>query len=105
MKNYIVPVIALGVVTVWGMFSYGYLGVEDGSSGLSLLGWIHAAYFLPGLFLVAKLKGSHSNADLPLMAGIGWLTYSLVAVGAAHVVSMIMAKSKRAIETKAAPDR
>ena len=80
MKRYRIHLIGLGIVAVWAVFSYAYLGVEDGSSGLGLLGWIQAAFFLPGSFLVLTLKGSHSNADLPLMAAMSGMTYSFLAV-------------------------
>jgi hypothetical protein len=84
---------------MWGVFSYAYLGVEDGSSGLSLLGWIHGVFFIPGGILMQALRGSHSNADLPLMAGIGWLTYSLLALGIAQVVCVFQ-KQKNAKPNK-----
>jgi hypothetical protein len=71
----------LGAVALWGAFSCAYLGVEDGSSGLSLLGWLHAWFFVPGALVMAQLRGSHSNSDLPLMAIIGYATYSLLALG------------------------
>ena len=93
MKRYKTHLIALGVVAVGGLFSYGYLGVEDGSSGLSVLGWIHAVYFIPGVHLVSKLKGSYSNSDLPLIAAIGWLTFSLLALGVAQLGCMIRRKN------------
>jgi hypothetical protein len=84
MNRYKAYLIALAVVTIWGGFAYIYLGVEDGSSGLNLLGWIHAMYFLPGGLALQMIKESHSNADLPLMVGASWLAYSIVAVGIAH---------------------
>jgi hypothetical protein len=30
-----------------------------------------------------KLKGTHSNTDLPLMTVVTWITFSLVAIGIA----------------------
>ena len=99
MNRYRIHLIALGVVAVWGVFSYAYLGSEDGSSGLSLLGWIHVVFFVPGGILMQILKGSHSNADLPIMAGTGWLTYSLLALGIAQVVCVIR-KHKKAKPNK-----
>jgi len=86
--------IVLGVVAIWGVFSWAYLGVEDGSSGLSLLGWIHAVFFIPGGVFIQTLKGGHSNADLPLMVGISWLTYSLLAFGIAQAVCVIRKRKK-----------
>ncbi len=74
-------VIVLVVVTAWAVFSYMYLGVEDGSSGLSPLGWLHATFFIPGGCLMQVVKGSHGNADLPLMAAVSWVSYALLSVG------------------------
>ena len=88
MKTYRGHLIAVAVVTAWAVFGYAYLGVEDGSSGLSPLGWLHAIFFLPGGFVMQQLKGAHSNADLPLMAGIGWLAYSLLAIALVQLVRM-----------------
>ena len=62
------------------MFSWAYLGVEDGSSGLSPLGWLAAAFFVPGGLLFQVVKGSHGNADLPLMAEFSFCAYGVVAV-------------------------
>jgi hypothetical protein len=89
MKRYRIHLIGLGIVTVWTVFSYAYLGVEDGSSGLSLFGWIQAAFFIPGAVVMQKLKGSHSNADLPLMAATGWLTFSLAALAIAQLARLV----------------
>ena len=89
---------------MWGVFSYAYLGVEDGSSGLSPLGWIHSVFFIPGGRLLQQLKGGHSNADLPLMAGTGWLTYSLLALGIAQVACLIR-KQKNAEPDQASEHR
>ena len=71
--------IAIGAVTLWAAFAYGYLGVEDGSSGLSIFGLIHAFFFLPGLVVFHTVKDSHSNSDLPFIAGLSWVIYSVVA--------------------------
>lgn len=79
---------------MWGGLSYTCLGVEDGSSGLSLLGWIHGVFFIPGGILMQTLRGSHSNADLPLMCGIGWVTYSLLALGIVRAVSVVRKQKK-----------
>jgi hypothetical protein len=78
-KRYRKYLIALGFVIVWAVFSYAYLGVEDGSSGLSPLGWAHAVFFLPGGLLLQAVKGSHGNADLPLMAAFSFCVYAAVA--------------------------
>jgi hypothetical protein len=69
---------ALTVVAFWGLFAALYLGVEDGSSGLSLIGLLHVFFFLPGLVVMDLIKGNHSNADLPWMWLIGAAAYSLV---------------------------
>lgn len=95
MKRYKAHLFALGVITAWGLFSYAYLGIEDGSSGFSALGWIHAAYFIPGCLLVTGLKGSYSNADLPLIAGIGWLLFSLLALALAQLACVIHRKIEK----------
>jgi hypothetical protein len=81
--------IALGVAGLWAAFSYAYVGVEDGSSGLSLLGWVHAVFFLPGGLLLQAVKGSHSNADLPLMAAFSLCVYMVVAVLAVMGVGLL----------------
>jgi len=78
MKPFRKYLIAIGIVTLWAVFSYAYLGVEDGSSGLSILGLIHAFFLIPGLVLFHVVKDSHSNADLPFIAGISWFVYVLV---------------------------
>jgi hypothetical protein len=72
--------IALGLVIVWAVFSYAYLGVEDGSSGLGPLGWIAGVFFLPSGLLLQAVKGSHGNADLPLMAAFSFCVYAVVVV-------------------------
>ncbi|HSV99858.1 MAG TPA: hypothetical protein VLI39_06780 [Sedimentisphaerales bacterium] len=79
MKRYRKYLIAVGLVALWAVFSYAYLGVEDGSSGLSPLGWAHAVFFLPGGLLLQAVKGSHGNADLPLMAAFSFCVYAAVA--------------------------
>lgn len=89
MKRYRIHLTALWIVTVWAVLSYAYLGVEDGSSGLSLFGWISGVFFRPGAFLMQMLKGSHSNADLPLMAATGWLTFSLAALAIAQLACLV----------------
>lgn len=80
MKRYRKYLIAVGVVALWAVFSWAYLGVEDGSSGLSPLGWLAAVFFVPGGLLFQAVKGSHGNADLPLMAVIGFCAYAVVVV-------------------------
>ncbi len=80
MKSLRKYMIAFGFVGLWAVFSYAYLGVEDGSSGLSPLGWIHAAFFVPGLFLFRATKGAYSNADLPLIAAFSLCVYAVIVV-------------------------
>ena len=75
MRKYFIAVLA---VTLWSLFSFAYLGREDGSSGLSVLGWIHAIFFMPGLFLLLIFKASYSNQDLPAIAAYSWLAYTAV---------------------------
>jgi membrane-bound acyltransferase YfiQ involved in biofilm formation len=80
MKRHRKYLIALGVVALWAVFSWAYLGVEDGSSGLSPLGWLAAVFFVPGGLLLQAVKGSHANADLPLMAAFSFCVYAVLAV-------------------------
>ena len=80
MKSLRKYMIALGFVGLWAVFSYAYLGVEDGSSGLSPLGWIQSAFLVPGLFLFRAVKGAYSNADLPLIAALSLCAYAVVVV-------------------------
>lgn len=83
-------IIALVTVTIWGVFSFAYTGVEDGSSGLSVLGWISYAFFMPGVILVYQLKGRFSNAEIPLAALTSWMIYSLLAIIVVHAVYSIL---------------
>jgi hypothetical protein len=80
MKRYRKYLIAVGLVAMWAVFSYAYLGVEDGSSGLGPLGWLSGAFFVPGGLLLQAAKGSHGNVDLPLMAAFSFCVYAAVAV-------------------------
>ena len=70
-------VAALVAVSLWGLFALLYLGVEDGSSGLSPLGNLTLAFLLPGLLLMQLVEGGHSNSDVPFMAFMGWLGYAI----------------------------
>ncbi len=64
------------VITLYSFLSFGYLGVEDGSSGLSPVAWLLYGYFLPGAFL---LKGqAMSNARIPLLVMFSWTIYMLL---------------------------
>jgi len=80
MKRFRKYVIALGLVVLWAGFSWCYLGVEHGSSGLGLLGWITSLFLLPGGYVLQLTKGVYSNADLPVMAALSLFVYFLVAV-------------------------
>ena len=42
-------------------------------------GLIHAFFFIPGLVVFHTVRDSHSNADLPFIAGLSWVIYSVVA--------------------------
>ena len=66
------------LAALWGLFSVTYLGVEDGSSGLSALGWVHVGFFVPGLGAMELLEGSHSNDDIPLMVAISFLVWAIL---------------------------
>lgn len=83
---------ALIAVSLWGLFALLYLGVEDGSSGLSPLGNLTLAFFLPGLLLMQLLEGAHSNSDVPLMAFVGWLGYAIAGQAAVTVVLGLRAR-------------
>jgi hypothetical protein len=87
MKRYRKYIIAISVVTFWAVFAYAYLGVEDGSSGLSILGYIHAFFFIPGGLFFQFLKGFHSNSDLPFMAILSWFIYVLLIVIMVKLIS------------------
>lgn len=81
--------IVLGIVTAWAIFAWAYLGVEDGSSGLSALGWLGAVFFIPSVFLMQLLKDDPSNVDILLMAIASWILYSLLAIGITRAIRMI----------------
>lgn len=89
MKRYRKYLIAVGLVVLWAVFSYAYLGVEDGSSGLSPLGWLAAVFFVPGGLLFQVVKGSHGNADLYLMAAFSFCVYMLVVVLVVRGISLL----------------
>jgi len=80
MKRFRKYVIALGLVVLWAGFSWCYLGVEHGSSGLGLLGWITSLFLLPGGYVLQLTKGVYSNADLPAIAALSFCVYALVVV-------------------------
>ena len=95
--------IAIGVVTLWAAFSYAYVGVEDGSSGLSILGSLHALFFIPGGSLLYIIKETHSNTDLLAMAGISWFVYVLVillVVKCVGVLRKIMSQNRPMMEAR-----
>ena len=83
MKRHKAHLFAVAAVTAWGIFAYAYLGFEDGSDGLSPFGWLQALFFMPGVLVFQALKGSPSNADLPLAAGLSWLGYTIFAAATA----------------------
>jgi hypothetical protein len=89
MKRHRKYLIALGLVALWAVFSYAYLGVEDGSSGLSPLGWTAGVFFLPGGLVLQAVKGSHSNGDLPVMAVFSFCVYAGVVVLGANGVEFL----------------
>jgi len=92
--KYKMQLVAFATVTLWGLFSYAYLGVEDGSSGLSFPGWMHVGFHIPGLFLVTQCKGTYTNADLPVIAMISWLIYVTLAVGIVHAMHLFFGRKK-----------
>lgn len=85
---------ALACCTAWAVFGWAYLGVEDGSSGLSPLGWLHALFFLPALGVAQGIWGSHSNADLLWMGLVAWLFWSLSVLA---VVQMVGTRRRMAV--------
>ncbi len=80
MKRFRPYIIAVGIVAVWAAFAYRYLGVEDGSSGLSPLGWICGVFFIPGGLLLSAITGTRSNADLPAMSAFSFCMYAVIAL-------------------------
>lgn len=91
--------IALACVTAWCIFALAYVGREDGSSGLSVLGWLQAIFFFPGLCLMQAVAGAHSNADIPRMAAVGWVLFALCGMGIAEVIASVC----RGAQQRAAP--
>ena len=72
MTRYRKYLIALALVAVWAVFSfsYPYLGIEDGSSGLSPLGWLAGVFIVPGAWLLEAVKEmSRKNGYVLLMDG------------------------------------
>lgn len=80
MKRFRKYMIGLGLVALWAVFSWCYLGVEDGSSGLGPLGWITSLFLLPGGYVLQLTKGVYSNTDLPLIAVLSLCTYAAAVV-------------------------
>ncbi len=97
MKKYIVYVIALGIVTIWAIFACIYIGVEDGSSGLSIFGKLCGIFFIPGGIILTH-GGSFSNADIPFAAIISWFIFALIIVGIVQIVR-ILCKYKKESKT------
>jgi hypothetical protein len=95
MKRFKTHLISIAAVTLWAVFSCAYLGVEDGSSGLSILGWVHAVFFVSGGKLFQVVKGAHSNQNLPVMAVLSWLFYSILVLSVVQGVTLIQQRSKR----------
>lgn len=81
--------LAVSLVTAWGVAAMFWMGSEDGSSGFSTLGWTLVPFVMPGAYLIAHLKGSLSNTDFPLIFGISWLAYSLLALAITHIALVI----------------
>jgi hypothetical protein len=95
MKKFRPYLITLGAVAIWGVFAYVYLGVEDGSSCLSPLGWLHVCFLLPGLFLFHMFKNSHSNVDIPIITAISWVVLTSFALAIVHTTVFIKKRIKR----------
>ena len=88
-RRFRLHLIALACVTAWGIFSLAYVGVEDGSGGLSALGWASFGFLLPGRCLIDGVWGAHTNSDAPLMAAVGWVLFSACGVGLAQVIASV----------------
>ena len=95
MVKYRTELVAIAAVTAWAVFAYAYLGVEDGSTGLSPIGWLHAIFFIPGRFVFQIFKTTYTNAELPVMAGISWLAYAILAFSITHAVIHIFNRRKK----------
>ncbi len=89
MKRFRKYMIALGVVALWAGFSWCYLGVEDGSSGLGPLAWITSLFLLPGGYVLQVTRGIYSNADLPLIAVLSFCIYAAAVVLAIKTVEVL----------------
>ncbi|MEN6336563.1 MAG: hypothetical protein ABFE01_20095 [Phycisphaerales bacterium] len=97
MRRYRKYLIALALVAVWGVFSCAYLGVEDGSSGLSPFGWLAGAFFVPGGLLLEAVKemsrkSGHvllMDGDLLLAAALSFCIYAVVVVLAVKSVASL----------------
>ena len=87
-------IVVLLVVLVWALSSVAYLGREDGSAGLTLIGWAHAVFFLPGISVLKLAGGPVGNGDLPLAACLSWVLYSGVAAGFVQLVVVIRRASR-----------
>jgi hypothetical protein len=75
MKRFKPHIIGLAAMSIWGVVAYSCLGAEFDGSITDILTGLHLAFFLPGLYLMDLVKGSHGNADLPFMALFGWFVY------------------------------
>ncbi len=95
MRKFKAHLIAIAIVTAWALFAYAWLNVEDGSSGLGVLGFLSAVFFVPGGLLMQFTRGSHTNTDIPLMVFTGWLTFTLIALGIAQITTMILNSKKK----------
>ncbi len=94
MKKYKAHLIAIIIVTFWAIFSFAWLNVEDGSSGLSIFGKTSALFFLPGGFLMQFSNGNFSNAEIPVMAMTSWIIFTLIALIITQITTMILNSGK-----------
>ena len=99
MKRFSKYYIPFAIVTLWGAFSFSYLGVEDGSSGLSFLGHISALFLIPGAFLFRLFKTAATNRDIFLIGFMSWLFYMATALGGTLLISWIYTKLKGPVTT------
>jgi uncharacterized membrane protein YjjP (DUF1212 family) len=78
MKRFKPHIIGLAIVSLWGVLAYSLIGAEYDGSIADILVTLHLVFFIPGLALMDLVKGSHSDADLPLMAVFGWVVFNIL---------------------------
>ncbi len=87
MKKYTLHLIAIGIITLWALFSYFYFGVEDGSSGLSTSGWIGYSFLIPGALIISLIMGGVGSIVIPLV--LSWVLYVLAVAGFIQLIRIV----------------